>query len=49
MDYIKHTQRVIVPRLFDAILRLLFLISLIGLGATSESISAVVLDFSNTF
>ena len=41
------TQRVILPRLFVAVLRMLFLLSLIT--SVAESVSAFVLDFSDAF
>ena len=41
------TQRVILPRLFDAVLRLLMLLSMVT--SADEAIAAFVLDFSDAF
>ena len=43
-----QAQRVTLPRLFDAILQLLFLQSVVAAG-DSTSVSAFVLDFSDAF
>ena len=42
------TQRVILPRLFDAVIRLLLLLSMVTSGDT-DGIEAFVLDFSDAF
>ena len=42
-------QRVTLPRLFDAILQLLFLQAVMTTDADSESVTAFVLDFSDAF
>ena len=41
------TQRVILPRLMDAVLRMLYLLSLVC--SAGESVSSFVLDFSDAF
>ena len=41
-------QRVVLPRLFDAILRMLFLMSCMT-GAANEIILAMVLDYTQAF
>ena len=43
-----QTQRVILPRLFDAILQLLFLMTCMTYGM-AEGLAAFVLDFSDAF
>ena len=50
---VKHVtpqaQRVTLPRLFDAILQLLYLLTCMMAGVARQAVSARVLDFSDAF